>query len=169
MKYYLGQRDAAHLWKCQPNNWLPRRVKMKFEQIFLQKGLHARMKSTRWWSAGFLSPWDQFSRQVRPFQWQRWSKLFFNCRTCHLDFQWGLHKSLFWGDPIKALWKKHLSIIFQFGKHGILWSLLEFPLVFIPTDYITYWLHRSCLCQVFFVGFANHHPIHWHQTNQWTK
>ena len=31
---------------------------------------------------------------------------------------------------------------FQFGKHGLLWTLLEFPLVFIPTDYITYWLHR---------------------------
>ena len=26
MKYYVGQRDKAHLWKCQPNNWLPRRV-----------------------------------------------------------------------------------------------------------------------------------------------
>ena len=37
MKYYLGQRDAAHLWKCQPNNWLPRRVKMTFEQIFCKK------------------------------------------------------------------------------------------------------------------------------------
>ena len=56
--------------------------------------------------------------------------------------------------PKKLCEEKNISIIFQFGKHGILWSLLEFPLVFIPTDYITYWLHRSCLCQVFFCWFC---------------
>ena len=26
MKYYVGQRDKADQWKCQPNNWLPRKV-----------------------------------------------------------------------------------------------------------------------------------------------
>merc|ERR1719339_890355 len=25
MKYYVGQKDKPHLWKCQPNNWLPRK------------------------------------------------------------------------------------------------------------------------------------------------
>ena len=28
------------------------------------------------------------------------------------------------------------------GEHGVLWSLIEGPLVFIATDYITYWHHR---------------------------
>ena len=63
----------------------------------------------------------------------------------------------------------YTSLYYQPGQYGLVWALLELPLVFVATDYITYWLHRSCLCQVFFVGFANHHPIHWHQTNQWTK
>lgn len=36
----------------------------------------------------------------------------------------------------------YTSLYFDWGRHGLLWSLLEFPLVFIPTDYITYWLHR---------------------------
>ena len=27
MKYYVGQKDKPHLWKCQPNNWLPRKVR----------------------------------------------------------------------------------------------------------------------------------------------
>ena len=36
----------------------------------------------------------------------------------------------------------YTSLYFDLGRHGLLWSILEFPLVFVPTDYITYWLHR---------------------------
>merc|ERR1711862_393067 len=31
---------------------------------------------------------------------------------------------------------------YDFGRHGLLWTLLELPIVFVTTDYITYWLHR---------------------------
>jgi len=92
MKYYVGQRDAAHLWKCQPNNWLPRR--------------------------------DEIHEMV-----VGWFSL-----TLGSVLSAGLATWIFNGG--------YTSLYFEFGKHGILWSLLEFPLVFIPTDYITYWLHR---------------------------
>eukprot|EP00091_Calanus_sinicus_P021206 TRINITY_DN6170_c0_g1_i1.p1 TRINITY_DN6170_c0_g1~~TRINITY_DN6170_c0_g1_i1.p1 ORF type:complete len:380 (+),score=74.40 TRINITY_DN6170_c0_g1_i1:118-1257(+) len=36
----------------------------------------------------------------------------------------------------------YTSIYYDFGKHGLLWSLLELPIVFVTTDYVTYWLHR---------------------------
>merc|ERR1712038_98493 len=92
MKYYVGQRDKAHLWKCQPNNWLPRR--------------------------------DEIHEMV-----VGWFSL-----TLGSVLSAGLATWIFNGG--------YTSLYFEFGKHGILWSLLEFPIVFIPTDYITYWLHR---------------------------
>ena len=173
MKYYLGQRDAAHLWKCQPNNWLPRRVKMTFEQIFCKKVRDDK----------FLLGWNPRDGgrlvlshlgisslgRVDLFNDNDDQSCFLTAGLATWIFNGGYTSLYFEVTPKKLCEEKNISIIFQFGKHGILWSLLEFPLVFIPTDYITYWLHRSCLCQVFFVGFANHHPIHWHQTNQWTK
>lgn len=36
----------------------------------------------------------------------------------------------------------YTSIYFKFGEHGLLWALIEFPVVFVVTDYITYWHHR---------------------------
>merc|ERR1712012_1353937 len=92
MKYYVGQRDKAHLWKCQPNNWLPRR--------------------------------DEIHEIV-----VGWFSL-----TLGSVLSAGLATWIFNGG--------YTSLYFEFGKHGVLWTLLEFPLVFIPTDYITYWLHR---------------------------
>jgi len=92
MKYYVGQRDKAHEWKCQPNNWLPRK--------------------------------DEIHEMV-----VGWFSL-----TLGSVLSAGLATWIFNGG--------YTSLYFEFGKHGLLWSLLEFPLVFIPTDYITYWLHR---------------------------
>ena len=36
----------------------------------------------------------------------------------------------------------YTSLYYQPGQHGLVWALLELPLVFVATDYITYWLHR---------------------------
>jgi len=36
----------------------------------------------------------------------------------------------------------YTTIYYDFGKHGLVWTLLELPIVFVTTDYITYWLHR---------------------------
>jgi len=36
----------------------------------------------------------------------------------------------------------HSTLYYTWGEHGVLWSLIEGPLVFIATDYITYWHHR---------------------------
>jgi len=92
MKYYVGQKDKPHLWKCQPNNWLPRK--------------------------------DEIHEMV--VGW----------------FSLTLGSVLSAGLATWILNGGYTSLYFEFGKHGLLWSLLEFPLVFIPTDYITYWLHR---------------------------
>merc|ERR1719187_1943463 len=36
----------------------------------------------------------------------------------------------------------HTTLYYSWGQHGFLWALLEVPLVFCATDYITYWHHR---------------------------
>jgi len=36
----------------------------------------------------------------------------------------------------------YTTIYFQFAQYGWLWAILEFPIVFVVTDYITYWTHR---------------------------
>jgi len=36
----------------------------------------------------------------------------------------------------------YTSLYYDFGRHGVLWTILELPVVFVSTDYITYWLHR---------------------------
>jgi len=36
----------------------------------------------------------------------------------------------------------HTTLYYTWGQHGFLWALLEVPLVFCATDYITYWHHR---------------------------
>jgi lathosterol oxidase len=36
----------------------------------------------------------------------------------------------------------YTTIYYEFGKYGYLWAILETPVVFIVTDYITYWCHR---------------------------
>jgi len=36
----------------------------------------------------------------------------------------------------------YTSLYYQPGQYGLVWALLELPLVFVATDYITYWLHR---------------------------
>merc|ERR1711970_1147593 len=35
----------------------------------------------------------------------------------------------------------YTSLYYDFGRHGVLWTILELPVVFVSTDYITYWLH----------------------------
>ena len=36
----------------------------------------------------------------------------------------------------------YTSLYYDFGRHGALWTILELPVVFVATDYTTYWLHR---------------------------
>ncbi|XP_023326296.1 lathosterol oxidase, partial [Eurytemora carolleeae] len=36
----------------------------------------------------------------------------------------------------------YTTIYYEFGKYGYLWSILELPIAFLSTDYITYWYHR---------------------------
>jgi len=36
----------------------------------------------------------------------------------------------------------YTTIYYKFAQYGYLWTILELPVVFLLTDYITYWLHR---------------------------
>jgi len=36
----------------------------------------------------------------------------------------------------------YTSLYYEWGKHGVFWTLLELPLVYVITDYMTYWFHR---------------------------
>jgi len=36
----------------------------------------------------------------------------------------------------------YTTIYYEFGKYGYIWAVLELPVVFLLTDYITYWCHR---------------------------
>ena len=52
MKYYVGQRDKAHEWKCQPNNWLPRKVRRqiphKYTNTDTKTQRHTNKKTSNW-------------------------------------------------------------------------------------------------------------------------
>ena len=112
-----------------------------------------RMKSTRWWLGGFLSPWAQFSqqvhffqgkspkickksnstvhsRQVQSLQWKLWSNLF-NHRPCHMDFERRIHKPLFWGDLKRELTIERRSN-FSLASTGFFGRYLNFHLCSFP-------------------------------------
>lgn len=36
----------------------------------------------------------------------------------------------------------YTSIYYQWGQYGLFWAILEWPILFLSTDYITYWFHR---------------------------
>jgi len=51
----------------------------------------------------------------------------------------------------------YTSLYFEFGKYGLVWSLLELPLAYIGTDYATYWFHRVYHMPFFYKHF---HKLH---------
>ncbi|XP_066262947.1 uncharacterized protein [Euwallacea similis] len=114
-------------------------------------------------SVGGFIHWYYYVRQRhKPEEWKCQPQKWLSPELEKNEILWGA-TTLFLNASMSSILSCYIAnggystVYYTFNEYGWLWFILQFPLVFICQDYVTYWLHRFYHTPFFYKRF---HKLH---------